>query len=65
MKAKSIIAIVALTLPPGSEGSTPKGVLDQPIIPAQVRDAGHGERGVCQFKGTSGGSWEENNSGRT
>lgn len=46
MKAKGIIAIVALTLLPGSEGSTLKGVLSQTIIPVQVRDAGDGEEGM-------------------
>lgn len=59
MKAKGIIAIVALRLLPGTEGSTPKSIL------SQVRDAGGGEEGgVCQVKDTSGGSCEDKNSGK-
>lgn len=66
MKAKCIIAIVALTPLPGSEGSSPKSVLYQTIIPAQVRDAGGGVEGgsVCQIKDTSGGSCEDKNAGK-
>lgn len=39
--------IVALL--PGSEGSSPKGVLDQTIVPAEVRDAGGAWRGIIRL----------------
>lgn len=59
--------IVALL--PGSEGSSPKGVLDQTIVPAEVRDAGGAVEGdyqiICQIKDISGESCEDKNSGKT